>query len=147
MTSLSSEFEQGASRKRRRFSSMPTLVEQTIVLQKDNNGIDEYTIFLNFYNEILQGGSRWFAVQVLNGADGYQLFDARFKGDEPPKVTNVSNVHYTVAMTLEVLNFMQLDGATTWFVGDYGNAFTLSFSDELDRLVNEELEYSLGGLD
>ena len=147
VTSLSTEFEQGASRKRRRFSTAPVVVEQSIVLQHFNGEIDEVAIFHNFYDVILQGGTRWFQVNVYNSNEGYTLFDARCKGDEPPKVTNVSNVHSTAQFALEVINFMALDGATGWFVGDYGEAFTLSFSDELDRLVNEELEHSLGGLD
>jgi hypothetical protein len=145
-TAMATEFEQGASRKRQRFAAAIDEVEQELVLKQFNGQIDEVAIFLHFFKHTTKGGTLWFEVSIYTGNGGYQLFDARFKDVTPPKPTNASNAHYTVQFTLEVVNYMTLDAATGWFVGEYGEPFTLSFTDELDRLVNEELQFSLGGL-
>jgi hypothetical protein len=126
-----SAMDQGPVMSRNRFTNQPII--HTFVWYFTGT---EYEVFKSWHKFTLVNGTRWFWNMVWTGSQ-YAAAKCQFLEDYKSNSTGVEDTR--VSSKLQVKGLLILDEAAAWFVGTYGPEFTLSFSDQLQIIVNVDM--------
>lgn len=134
---ITSDMDQGEPMRRNRFVFTPFQVSMTWHFQ----GAD-FALFMSFWGGTLLKGSKSFKVNIWDGSS-YGILTAKFIEDPDPSGTGVTDTR--VSAKVSVRGMTWLDEGASWFVGEYGEDFTVLFTDQTQRIVNVDTPAALVG--
>lgn len=126
-----SAMDQGPAMQRSRFTNQPIIQEFNWYFTPV-----EYAVFKSFHKFTLVDGTRWFWLSVWTGSQ-YAVAKANFLDGYKAVSSGVEDTR--VSAKLQIKGMLTLDEGAAWFVGTYGPDFTLSFSDQLQIIVNVDM--------
>lgn len=126
---LRSEFEYGPARQRRRFTRRVTSFTASIKMSEA-----EFAQFEGFWSDNLGGGVSWFNMPVYLGRNGYEVKRVRFTA--PFSVKDDGFSHVLVSVKMEAVGDTILDGASAYFLSEYGEGALFDLGPDLNEAVN-----------